>query len=77
MKSRITLALLLLFVMAPLDHAQAIEIILFDFTKAESLKHWTNLELPKAKEPAVKMEADNGRFKLTFAGGNWPSGTSA
>jgi hypothetical protein len=77
MKSRIALPLLLLFAMASLARAQAAEEVLFDFTKADSLKHWANLELPKAKEPAVKMETDKGRFKLTFAGGNWPTITTS
>src|SRR5258708_6568143 len=54
--------------------------MLFDFEDVDGLEAWSNLELPKAKEPAVKIErstdhATSGKhsLKLTFAGGEWPT----
>ncbi len=32
------------------------EAVLYDFEQAADLKGWANLELPKAAEPAVKIE---------------------
>jgi hypothetical protein len=65
--------------LTPLSSAQTKEIVLFDFTNAETLKQFSNLELPNAKEaePPVKLATDKGRLKLTFAGGNWPTVTTA
>ena len=74
--SRIVCSLLAVILVTPLAHAQVVEEVLFDFTKEGALKHWSNLELPKVKEPPVKMETDNGRLMLTFAGGNWPTVTT-
>jgi hypothetical protein len=60
--------------------------VLYDFEEANSLEGWSNLELPEArfKEPAVKLErvaehATSGKhsLKLTFAGGQWPTVTTA
>ena len=74
--SRIVGSLLAVILITPIAHAQVVEEVLFDFAKEGALKHWSNLELPKAKEPAVKMETDNGRLKLTFVAGNWPTVTT-
>ena len=59
------------------------EAVLYDFEQAADLKGWANLELPKAAEPAVKIElaadhATSGKqsLKLTFAGGQWPTVTT-
>src|SRR5262249_26046037 len=81
MNPRVMLSILVLAVSACMAHAQGKnpvkEQALFDFADADSLKQqWSNLELPKTKEPAVKMETDKGRLKLTFAGGNWPTITT-
>src|SRR5262249_1532234 len=62
------------------------ETLLFDFERPADLKVWSNLILPdiKQKEPPVKMErsfenATRGEpsLKLTFAGGRWPTITTA
>lgn len=59
------------------------DVILFDFEDPADLKAWSNLELPKAKEPPVQIErvtenATSGKhsLKLTFAGGRWPTITT-
>ncbi len=59
------------------------EKVLFDFEAAGDLAAWSNLKLPKAKEPPVKLErvaahATSGKYslKLTFAGGDWPTVTT-
>jgi hypothetical protein len=54
---------------AALGHAQTTEKRLFD----GDIKKWTNVELPKAKEPPVKISANNERLTLKFAGGRWPT----
>jgi hypothetical protein len=60
--------------------------VLYDFEDPADLKAWSNLELPGAreKEPPVKLElatdhATSGThsLKLTFAGGHWPTVTTA
>jgi hypothetical protein len=58
--------------------------ILFDFEDEAEVKAWTPLELPKSKEPAPKIEqstenATSGKhsLKVTFAGGEWPTITTA
>jgi hypothetical protein len=57
--------------------------LLFDFQNPAELKAWTNLENPKAKEPAPKIElavdlTSQGKrgLMITFAGGNWPTITT-
>lgn len=57
--------------------------VLYDFEVAADLQGWSNLELPKDKEPPVKIElapahATSGKhsLKLTFAGGLWPTITT-
>jgi hypothetical protein len=57
--------------------------LLYDFENPADVKVWSNLELPKSKEPPVKFElsADHttsGKhsLKLTFAGGTWPTITT-
>jgi hypothetical protein len=59
------------------------EKMIFDFEEADAVKAWSNLELPKSKEPAVKIERSTGHatsgkhsLKLTFAGGDWPTITT-
>jgi hypothetical protein len=56
--------------------------VLYDFRGPCALIHWSNLELPgaKEKEPPVKIERstehaapDKRTLKLTFAGGRWPT----
>ncbi|MSQ93473.1 MAG: hypothetical protein EXR98_02830 [Gemmataceae bacterium] len=80
MRARILLSVLAIVLLAPLAHTQSkqpsLERNLFDFTDRAGLKHWSNLELPTAKEPPVKIDTDNGRLKLTFTGGNWPTITT-
>lgn len=80
MITRFFLAISVLVAAVPLVHAQGIppatEFVLFDFVNTGNPKHWTNLELPKTREPPVKVETDKGRLKLTFAGGNWPTITT-
>lgn len=56
---------------------------LYDFETAADFKVWSNLDLPKAKEPPVRVElsADHATsgshsLKLTFAGGTWPTITT-
>ena len=63
--------------------AQAQQKTLYDFETADDVKAWSNLVLPKAKEPPVKIElstehATSGKhsLKLTFAGGAWPTVTT-
>jgi hypothetical protein len=60
--------------------------VLYDFEEPDALRGWSNLEVPgaKEKEPPVKLErvaehATSGRhsLKLTFAGGQWPTVTTA
>ncbi|HYT87852.1 MAG TPA: DNRLRE domain-containing protein [Gemmataceae bacterium] len=57
---------------------------LFDFEDPADVKVWSSLELPGAREPAVKRErvaehATSGKhsLKLTFAGGRWPTVTTS
>src|SRR5262249_10189786 len=57
--------------------------ILFDFETREDVAAWSNLTLPKEKEPAIAIErvaehATSGKhsLKLTFAGGTWPTLTT-
>src|SRR5258708_21535737 len=71
---------------APGASAAAIEPaeqVLYDCELPGDLKGWSNLELPEAKEPAVKIElstehTSSGKqsMKLTFAGGQWPTVTT-
>ena len=56
---------------------------LYDFETPADAKVWTNLELPKEKEPLVKVElstdhatAGSHSLKLTFSGGTWPTITT-
>jgi hypothetical protein len=76
----------LAFVAAKADPATPVEKMLYDFEEPADLKAWSNLELPDArdKEPPVKIEfvaenATSGKrcLKLTFAGGRWPTVTTA
>lgn len=62
------------------------EKVLFDFESPDDLRNWSSLKLPATKdaEPAVTIESDkrhatSGRhsLKLTFAGGVWPTVTTA
>ena len=59
------------------------DLLLFDFEDPADLKSWSNLELPKDREPPIKLElsaehATSGKhsLKLTFAGGRWPTITT-
>ncbi|MBI1831752.1 MAG: DNRLRE domain-containing protein [Planctomycetes bacterium] len=75
--SRIALILVSLALAVSPGAAQPVkELGLFDFSKAEALKPWSNLELATTKEPPVKLDIDQGRLKLTFADGNWPTVTT-
>jgi hypothetical protein len=56
---------------------------LFDFEEPADLRAWSNLELPDAKEPPIKLErvaehATSGQYslRLTFAGGHFPTITT-
>src|SRR5262245_48544345 len=62
------------------------ERLLFDFESPSDLKAWSNLALPntKTQEPEVRLElvaehatAGKHSLKLTFAGGTWPTVTTA
>ncbi|HMF18594.1 MAG TPA: DNRLRE domain-containing protein [Gemmataceae bacterium] len=60
-----------------------VDLLLFDFEDPADLKSWSNLELPKDKEPPIKLglsaeHATSGKrsLKLTFAGGHWPTITT-
>lgn len=62
------------------------EVLLYDFEDAAVLKGWSHLELPGAaeQEPAVKLAivanhatAGKSCLKLTFAGGQFPTVTTA
>jgi len=37
------------------------------------MKDWSKLPGAKETEPPIKLEADKGRLKMTFAGGSWPT----
>ena len=59
------------------------DLLLFDFEDPADVKVWSNLELPKDREPPIKLElsaehATSGKhsLKLTFAGGRWPTITT-
>jgi hypothetical protein len=71
---------------SPKPRAQPREMVLFDFEEQSALATWSNLDLAdaKQKEPPVKIElstdhATHGKqsLKLTFAGGRWPTVTTA
>ena len=55
---------------------------LFDFESAEALGSWEPLALPGLKEPAATLELAHTKdpgargWKITFAGGNWPTVTT-
>jgi hypothetical protein len=81
-------SLLLLGVLAPtLPHlplrgGEAAGKVVYDFEDPAAAAAWTNLELDGAKEPPVRVErapdgAGGHGLKLTFAGGTWPTVTTA
>src|SRR4051812_8435305 len=52
--------------------------VIFDFEGKDDAAAWSNLSLPKVKEPPIKVaraaeHATSGKhsLKLTFAGGSW------